>query len=137
MTDNEIIKALECCQRREGCLDCHFLDSRDPAGECIAKLSRVTVDLITRQKDEIESIKNAFENSQKTSKYWKSKCDELTEEALTTKSEAIRELARRLIEEIDAINYKEYNNYLDTIDIIERVAEEMECETDEMQNNNA
>lgn len=65
MTDTEIIKALECCQRKAGCLDCHFLDDREPIGECIAKLSRATVDLINRQKAEIEGWKEAFNNLDK------------------------------------------------------------------------
>ena len=56
MTDNEIIKALECCTDTLSCpTDCPlFEDDRD----CLLVLNKPTLDLINRQKAEIESLRN-------------------------------------------------------------------------------
>ena len=43
------------------------------------------------------------------------------------KSEAVREFAERMLEEINALNYQDYNNYLDTVGAVDRLLEEMGC----------
>ena len=55
MTDNEIIKALECCASvDDGCLtDCPLYDGDD---SCFSTLLKPTLDLINRQKAEIERL---------------------------------------------------------------------------------
>lgn len=88
------------------------------------------LNLINRQKAEIETWKEAFNNLDKIAR-------PSVEYVKSEKIKTVDEFARRLIEEINTINYKEYNNYLDTFNTIERVAEEMECETDEKQNTEA
>ena len=131
MTDNEIIKALECCNYnhtwQKECFNCEYATFES---NCGTELIKDALDLITRQKAEIEGWKEAFNNLDKIAR-------PSVEYVKSEKIKTVDEFARRLIEEIDAINYKEYNNYLDTLDIIERVAEEMECETNEMQNTEA
>ena len=57
MTDNEIIKALECCRKgkcRECCMDEEYLS----INECTAELAKVALDLIQRQQERIERLKD-------------------------------------------------------------------------------
>ena len=57
MTDNEIIKALECCssQPQELCCNCP-IDIRKIKGGCITALTTYALDLITRQQAEKEAL---------------------------------------------------------------------------------
>ena len=57
MTDNDIIKALECCAN---CEDCFYGITSCPLGEeveCRSLLAQNAVDLITRQQAELENLK--------------------------------------------------------------------------------
>ena len=122
MTDNEIIKALECCLIECGeCTVCPLKHIKSV--KCLELLNKNAYNLINRQKEEIEKLKKEKDEMHKDVIV----AEEYAWSLKTAKSEAIREFARRLIEEINTINYKEYNNYLDTFNTIERVAEEMEC----------
>jgi chromosome segregation ATPase len=58
MTDNEIIKALECCagNTEEKCRECPFHKLKI---SCIDGLERNALDLINRQKAEIEELRKA------------------------------------------------------------------------------
>lgn len=60
MTDEQIIKALECCST-DTCFSngCPLEDESDGAdiGKCTSKLSKLALDLINRQKAEIERLK--------------------------------------------------------------------------------
>jgi hypothetical protein len=61
MTDNEIIKALERCNRPAGqhnCKNCPYYQSK---GRCTTNLLNDTIDLINRQQAEIVSLKNKVE----------------------------------------------------------------------------
>ena len=52
MTDNEIIKALEICQNENGmCSDCPYSDDYT---NCNTRIAKDVLDLINRQKAEIE-----------------------------------------------------------------------------------
>ena len=56
MTDNEIIKALECCKKplsESNCKECAFYHS----GRCSLNMLNAVLDLINRQKAEIERLK--------------------------------------------------------------------------------
>lgn len=55
MTDNEIILALECCEKNNVCNECP-LGCRD-IENCIELLAESALDLISRQKAEIERLK--------------------------------------------------------------------------------
>ena len=92
MTDEQIIKALECC----------FVDDCDNCpctfGNCEQNLLNGTIDLINRQKAEIESTnayyKDEFERLRIT-------YDRVYESKLkTAKADAIKEFAERLKEEL-------------------------------------
>ena len=101
MTDNEIIKRLERCVKRGNrnydtdiVLDLIY---RQKAEIENAKAEiKICAEVIERQDTEIERLKTAFENSQKTSKYWHKKCGELVEEIQTAQAEAIKEFAEKL-----------------------------------------
>ena len=58
MTDNEIIKALECCKNslseKDACGDCPLYEEEEVT--CITILSKNALDLINRQKAEIDIL---------------------------------------------------------------------------------
>ena len=85
MTDNEIIKALECCSD-SNCHEC-------PIEGCTDDIFRNALDLINRQKEKNESLKVDL-----------AKCsirlDNLYKTADEIKSEAIKEFAERLKEKL-------------------------------------
>lgn len=54
-TDDEIVKALEWC-KDANCFGCPF----DGEVDCVHKSAQVALDLINRQKAEIESLKEAY-----------------------------------------------------------------------------
>ena len=72
MTDNEIIKALECCMDEMGCKKgCPCFDPKSKSSHCTAVgdngIEKLALDLINRQKAEIENLTKACENQQKIS----------------------------------------------------------------------
>ena len=94
MTDNEIIKALECCSNPKVGEKCprmkrEFLCTKG----CMSKLVFDALDLINRQKAEIERLQNeSIERIRKTTKMVYEK------EIAEAKSEAIKEFAERFRE---------------------------------------
>jgi hypothetical protein len=83
MNDNEIIKALECCICDE-CEDCPC--DEEPA--CIENLHQEAIDLINRQKAEIERLNSPYEMQVEASKKLEN----------SIKAEAVKEFAERLKE---------------------------------------
>ena len=56
MTDNKIIRALECCNKSDngkGCFKCPY---RQYCPDCLRRRNEDTIDLINRQKAEIERL---------------------------------------------------------------------------------
>lgn len=94
MTDNEIIKALECC-KKDDCDNCP-----NNFGNCYANLSGYAIDLINRLQAEIERLKECpkciYEYDGKTTEY----CVQGTCSNFKTveqiKSEAYKEFAEKL-----------------------------------------
>ena len=129
MTDNEIIKALECC-KIGNCDDCPFYDIKE---DCEVELPEESLDLINRQNAEIERLNKDCEDviykleyllcnatGNKFSKYTypigdmvsyvndyiQDCCNEAVEEAKeAVKSEAIKEFAERLKEKLNNLEY--------------------------------
>ena len=89
MTDNEIIKGLECC-RGVGCKSCPFNVNN---AICISYLIEDVLDLINRQKGEIERLKKY--NTDVAFKHYND-----------GKAEAIKEFAERLKQELQEKKYK-------------------------------
>ena len=79
-TDNEIVKALNCCGS-ENCQGCPYWDYKCQGGN---QMIRDAIDLINRQKAEIESLKEAYTIYEETTGLkW-------------VRAEAIKEFAERL-----------------------------------------
>ena len=58
MTDNEIIKALECCHSKGGCDGCPLNMQRfEREVDCVEIITQYALGLINRQKAEIERLK--------------------------------------------------------------------------------
>lgn len=86
MTDEQIIKALECCMYGHECEGCPYIGE----GLCSDKMKKDALDLINRQKAEIERLKA---ESQMADGY----AEALVER---TKVEAIKEFAKEIIHNI-------------------------------------
>ena len=89
MTDNDIIKGLLCCTFAEPCEDCPL--EKDEM--CVFTLKSNALDIINRQKAEIERLKEQF-------RYLDVECERLEKVNETAKAEAIKEFAERLKEQI-------------------------------------
>lgn len=63
-TDEEIMKALECCQSHT-ITDCRDCPNRASGDNCVNELMRNALDLINRQKAEIAVLTTAVDNSTK------------------------------------------------------------------------
>ena len=127
MTDNDIINSLECCAKTlsVGCKGCLFY--KDDESPCISVLCKSTLDLINRQKAEIEMLK-PFEK-----KMLMEVIETMTNEQIQfgfeakskveqAKSEAIKEFAERLKENsTDIVLYGE----IIPICRVERLVKEM------------
>lgn len=88
MTDNEIIKALECCKTLN-CVKCGRIEDFKNASACLEKMIAEALDLINRQKADIErlNIRNKTLIDITKNYDWK---------FARAKSEAIKEFAERL-----------------------------------------
>ena len=83
MTDNDIVKALECCKKPVPDCDCCPIERGDM---CFDFLKEAALDLINRQKAEIERLREIISVIDETLK----KC------ATLARAEAIKEFAERL-----------------------------------------
>ena len=103
MTDNEIIKALECCKELI-CKDCPIFPNSTPVLLCKSRLEKEALDLIKRQQAEIEELESdngvtqyllseAWEGIEEKDKWFEKR------ESIV-KAEAITEFAERLKAEI-------------------------------------
>ena len=103
MTDNEIIKGLECCNDGWNCESCAFDDEDESMSECTSKLAKAALDLIKRQQERIERLKDNLDA------VLKEKADH---------TEAIEKFANRIVEQLEKLRqeypYKvvgEYDTY--------------------------
>ena len=119
MTDNEIIKALECCVKTEFISDCAKCEMF--AIDCKDILIENALDLINRQKAETESLKHR-----------KTELQIRNQELQHAKPEAIKEFAERLkeiiIKAIDTYYTSNGGGYYlaeDTIEDIDNLVKEM------------
>ena len=94
MTDNEIIKALECCVKGLECKNCPANPHKGNYGYCTSLLLKAALDLINRQKAEIERL----EKDSKRLKKVEMQLDDAMKMYDTIKAEAYKEFADRLKE---------------------------------------
>lgn len=83
MTDEQIIKALEICANDGDCKDCNINPHKGNYGYCTSLAIKEALDLINRQKAEIEQL-------QKRIVFWREDMDYRPDEI---KAEAIKEFA--------------------------------------------
>lgn len=130
MTDNDIIKANEICNgiQDKHCEECPYQNIRD--NDCVVVLAKDTIDLINRQRAEIEMLEGNLKFVRGTVERMKKHDEErdirlharLTE---TARAEAIKEFAERLKDKVDAPVLIE-GKYIDrVIDIIDKLVKEM------------
>lgn len=91
MTDNEIIKALMCCIAID-CDCCPYCD----INHCCAEMIESTLDLINRQKTEIERLYHLRAELSKENDVWKDVAKRETGYVELARTEAIKEFAERL-----------------------------------------
>ena len=98
MTDNEIVKALECCGRNSiagwlnECKNCPLHDRTT----CIPELMYNAKDLINRQKEEIERLEKNLETETNHITRLENQIERLLQRLKTAKAEAYKEFAERL-----------------------------------------
>ena len=95
MTDNEIIKALECCVNA----DCENCPSKTICDSDTERFVVKVFDLINRQKAEIEEYRNTVERVLKEVQEAKALWVKDIEKA---RADAVKEFAERLMEKCDA-----------------------------------
>jgi hypothetical protein len=90
MTDNKIVKALECCAEHPNCKNCPCVDKIG----CVNLISKDALDLIKRQKAEIERLESKVNRL----KQYDEERDIRLHARLTAtaRTEAIKEFAERL-----------------------------------------
>ena len=146
MTDNEIIKALECCSCWESYKSCEDCPENTYDCGCANKLEKHSLDLINRQKAIIEKSEKVEHFADKAIETANAEIERLNIELqsmrsaansykmhyVTAKSEAIKEFAERLKENIRNAIDTYYNSYgggyyhaEDTIDDIDILVKEM------------
>ena len=123
MTDNEIIKAMQCVIGNDvNCSECTYQKVL-PFPSCRRKCAKNALDLINRQKAENESLKVDL-----------AKCsirlDNLYKTANEIKSEAIKDFAERLKE--NPVQKFDWNEYVEVEDIDNLVKEMTEVNENEM-----
>ena len=101
MTDNEIIKAFEHCRKgylTDDCIECPYVEKYP---QCTNNLREDVLDLINRQKAEIERLKAKILVKDNINDYNTAQLRTAREELRTAKSEAIKEFARKLENALD------------------------------------
>lgn len=111
MTDNEIIKALKCCQGNVDCANCPYYENNHH--QCGDNLNKDVLDLINRQQAEIDELNNTI--------------DALENFIPKVKAEAIKEFAERLkdLKHECGCNYRKKPVFAVTEDKIDNLVQEM------------
>lgn len=96
MTDNEIIKAMQCVIGNDvKCSECTYQKVL-PFPSCRRKCAKNALDLINRQKAEIERLNEKITAKDENNYYFMGQLRLAREKLLTAKSEARKEFAERL-----------------------------------------
>ena len=89
MTDNEIIKVLECCGKEYSCEKCALNTWLDEKRDCIGAILVNALDLINRLQDEKQALINGQETLQNTIVEQKAEIERLQKEAKQTTFEKV------------------------------------------------
>lgn len=110
MTDEQIIKALECCTLKESCIGCPFVDSIPKKYRggyaCAEEMRKSALDLINRLQDEREALISGQETLQKyiaekNAEIKRLEFDNVHWNDWEVKCRAIKEFAERLKEKAE------------------------------------
>ena len=105
--DNEITKILECCSK-EDCENCEKDWSYVSQWDCMHHIMRLSLDLINRQKEEINALNG---NTEKYIAECEKRSREIVEDYIKEiKSEAIKDFAERLKERYIYVTPNEIDN---------------------------
>lgn len=121
MTDEQIIKALECCGNQMfSCTD----------KQCKAKVMGDALDLVNRQKAEIERLNSILKFVRGTVTRAKSYIETLDEKINKCRTEAIKVFAKKVLERLDneaLTKFEMYDGYdiQDTKRIVNNLVKEM------------
>ena len=104
MTDNEIKKALECCQGNADCANCPYYENNHH--QCGDNFNKDVLDLINRQQAEINRLHKEVE-------YWEAETKEARADIDQAVAEAIKEFAERVCKDLSQCQ-REYRNVLNS-----------------------
>ena len=100
MTDEQIIKALGCCATDDGddCFQCPYgnIVYKPGNGGRVNRCRKKALDLISRQKAEIEGLQERISYLEKSIDCSRKEYNNLLQKLQQAKSEAIKEFAKRL-----------------------------------------
>lgn len=103
MTDEQIVKGLECCVSHKGCDACEFYMH----DTCFVVRHKEIFALIKRQQAEIERLQKESADKERAytdefccRKEWQRKCRDLLEEKTEVKCKAVREFAEKYKTEV-------------------------------------
>lgn len=105
MTDNDVIKALETCVKEGTCAECPCYAG---SASCLLNLTTNTLDLIKRQKEELERLKAEIKNTDNI-------LNSLDRPLVEVEYKAIKDFAERLKEK--ALTKYDWNDCVDVEEI--------------------
>lgn len=132
LTDEEIIEALEFCVKARCSKDCSYKNIGN--ANCIKNIMKDSLDLINRQKAEIEKLKEENKNYQELLTHEKGAnialrvmYDKVSKNIKTAKSEAYKEFAKKLKARTAVTAHGFGDDRYDLIndDFIEKILKEM------------
>ena len=130
LTDKEIVKALECCCIEHACGKCPY--TRNKGCSCINGILKDALDLINRQKAEIERLLQKLQRPQDADPmdFCGVLCDFSEELIKKAKAEARKEFAERLKADMDGWIYDfEYHSELySALNRVDNLLKKMEGE---------
>lgn len=106
MTDEQIVKALECCSSRKNCEEnCPYFELKKNFFECVQVSTSDAIELIKRQQGQIEDLTEKYERATSHcalffDKYFDKKCEKesLEKTFKEVEAKAIKEFAEKLKE---------------------------------------
>ncbi len=112
MTDNEIIKALECCNKSDSGKSCFECSYRQYCPDCLTRRNKDIIDLINHQKAEIERLHSEVKEKTETIDFlkdqsvgWSIDFCNLKAKLNTAKTEAVKEFVMRFEKKIRDVKF--------------------------------
>lgn len=112
MTDNKIIKALECCINDHCTTSCPMYNTTDVRLECKYLIAKYALDLINRQKAEKETMQSYIDclkaEIERLNRDYSTAVETMSNSIRTSRAEAIKEFAERLSEKAPHITEERF-----------------------------